>query len=93
MTARMRRCADADEVHVAECRGTRVGRGERQTPGIQPGSQKLPEPRLVDGQLPGVQLVYLRGIDVNAENIESEARHAGGMCDAQVAGAQYDEPW
>ena len=62
VTARLRRGAGADEVHVAERRGPRVGRREGQTPGVQPGSQEFPEPWLVNGELPGVQLVYLPGV-------------------------------
>lgn len=89
----MRRCAHADEVNVTECRGAGVRSSKRQTPGIQPGSQKFPEARLIDGQPPGFQLVHLPGVEVNAKDMESQASHAGGMCDAQVAGAQYDEPW
>jgi hypothetical protein len=92
VTARLRRRARADEVHIAEHRGPRVGGGERQTPGIQPGLQEFPEPWLINGELPGVQLVYLPGVCVDAENLKPKARHAGGMRDAQVSGPEHSQP-
>jgi hypothetical protein len=92
VTAGLRRCARADEVHVAERRGPRVGRREGQSPGVQLASKEFPEFRLVNGQLPGVQLLYLPGVCVDAEHVESEAGHAGGMRDAQVPGPQHSQP-
>ena len=59
VAAGLRRGASTDEMHVAERRDARVGRGKRQPPGVQAGAQEFPEPGLVDRQVPGIQLVYL----------------------------------
>ena len=43
------------------------------------------------GSCSGVQLVHLPGVDVDAEDVEPEAGHAGGMGDAEVPGAQHGQ--
>ena len=41
--------------------------------------------------MPGVQLVYLPRVGVDAEHVEPEAGHARGVGDAEVTGAQYGQ--
>ena len=73
----------------AATRGSR--RGERQPPGIEAGAQEFTEPRFVNGQQSGVQLVHLPGIDVDAEDVEPEAGHACRMGDAEIPSAQHGQ--
>jgi len=60
--------------------------------GVQLGPQEFPESRLVNGQPPGVQLVDLPGVDVNAEYLEPQAGHARGLSDAEITSAQHGQP-
>ena len=92
VAARLRRGTGTNEMHVAERRGLRVGRGEGQPTRVQAGPHQLAEPGLVDGQVPGRQLAYLLRISVHAKDPEPEAGQASGVSDAQVPGAEHGEP-
>jgi hypothetical protein len=86
------RRADAQEVHVAECRGAPVRRGEGQAAGGQPAAQHGREPRLV---YPGPAV--LQGLDPGRVGIDAEDRQAGlghacRVHGAQVAGTENGEP-
>jgi hypothetical protein len=88
LVALLRR-AHADEVHVAEGGGLLVGGGEAQAAGFEAPAQHGFEPGLVDGKLTLVETADLVGVYVEAQDVESEIRHAGRMRDAQVSGPDH----
>ena len=85
--ARPLRRPDAHEVHVPERRGLVVRRREPQPARAQRSSQHLLEPRLVERRCTGGEGGDLVGVGVDAEHLEPEVGHAGGMHGAQVPGA------
>ena len=91
ITAGLLRGAGADEMHVTEFGGLAIGGGEPDPPGTEPFAQELFQAGLVNGQLPGIELVDLRAVGVHREDVEPEAGHAGGMGDAQVPCPEYGE--
>ena len=87
------RGSHADEVHVAELRGGRVGGGETEPSGPQPFAQQRLQAGLVERQCPGLQGPGPRRVDVHAEHLEAERGQAGGVRRAQVPGPEDGQPW
>src|SRR5690606_21859499 len=86
------RGAHAQEVHVAEVGGLLVGGGEPEPPALQSpaqhGLQAGLEERQVTGREPGDPLL----VHVEAEHLEPEVGHAGGVGGAEIARSDDRQP-
>jgi len=85
------RRADAEEVDVAELGNLVIGRREPQATGREVLAEQGLEARLVERHLAVGQLGNLGCIDVEAEHLEAELRHAHSVRGAEVAGAQHGQ--
>ncbi len=91
VTARPMRGTGADEMHVTERGRLTVRVSEPQPPGAEPRPQEFPETGLIEGQVPGVQLVELSAVNIHTQDIELKTGHARRMSDAQVPSAQHSQ--
>jgi hypothetical protein len=49
------------------------------------------QPRFIERQLARCQGVNAGSVHVDAQHIEAELSHAGGMCGTEIAGAEHSE--
>jgi hypothetical protein len=86
------RCADADEVHVAELgRFAVVGR-EPQPAGREVAPKQFVQAGLVDRDLTGGQLRDLRFVHVEAENLVAQLREADRVRRTEISRTKEGEP-
>ncbi|OBH22226.1 hypothetical protein A5692_07550 [Mycobacterium sp. E342] len=83
------RCPDPEEVHVGELGRHVVVGGEPQPPRRQVLGQQLAQAGLVERDVTAGELGDLPRVDVDADDLVSQLRHADGVGCTQVTGAEH----